>query len=197
MKGSRLGLFWLLLLILLPAAGTASAERPKSPAEDGIRAAVARWYEELAKKEEGRLWDVVAPGFVEASPTYRHVDTGARKLGPRIHTSLPARALRFAWEIDAIRRDSSFAKVQVWERGYFYAFAVQKTYEQAAATTFILERRESDGRWLILAHQSSSQGIPPHKITDPMPDLRDLFYATEGRLRDPELDAREARKNAW
>lgn len=78
----------------------------------------------------------------------------------------------------------------MWERGYFYAWAVQKTYERPAATTFILERREEDGRWLILAHQSGSYGIPPNKITDPMPDLRGLFYATEGKHRDPAADAK-------
>lgn len=195
MKRLRLGAFWLLLLVLLP--GTAFAQAPAPSAEDGIRATLARWYGELAKKEEGRLWDILAPGFIDSSPSWRHVDTGARNLGPRVYTSLPARALQFAWEIDSIRRDSTFAKVQVWERGYFYAFAAQKTYESAAATTFILERRETDGRWLILAHQSGGYGIPPNKITDPMPDLRALFYATEGRRRDPELDAKEARKDRW
>ncbi len=150
------------------------------------------WYEELAKKDEGRLWSLVAPGFIDASPHYRYVDTGARNLGPVVYTSLAATALKFAWEIDRVRADSSFARVQVWERGYFYAWAAQQTYERAAATTFILERQEQDGSWLILAHQSSSQGIPPNKITRPMPDLRALFYATEGKGRDPARDAREA-----
>ncbi|HEX8381685.1 MAG TPA: hypothetical protein VF619_14180, partial [Allosphingosinicella sp.] len=93
------------------------------------------------------------------------------KAPPRVYTALAAQAPKFAWEIDSIRRDSTFAKVQVWERGYFYAFAVKRTYETAAATTFVLERSEKDGRWLILAHQSSSQGIPPNKVTSPMPDL--------------------------
>jgi hypothetical protein len=191
------GAFWLLLLVFLPGPGTAFAQARPARADDGIRVTLKRWYEELAKKEKGRLSDIVAPGFIEASPTYRHVDTGARKLGPRVYTALPARALQFAWEIDSIRRDSTFAKVQVWERGYFYAFAAQETYENAAATTFVLERRGSDGRWLILAHQSGGYGIPPNKITDPMPDLRALFYATEGIRRDPDRDASEARKNRW
>jgi hypothetical protein len=103
--------------------------------------------------------------------------------------------LKFAWEIDSIRRDSRFARVEVWERGYFYAFAAQKTYENAAATSFILERSEKDGRWRIAAHQSGSYGIPPNKVTDPMPDLRAFYYSTEGRGRDPAADARAAR--AW
>ena len=181
----------LALLLFLCAAPPAHSAPPA--AEAAVRDTVARWYEALRRKEEGRPWTLTAPGFIEASPHYRHVDTGARKLGPRVYSSLAATALRFDWEIDRIRADASFAKVQVWERGYFYAWAAQRTYERAAATTFVLERQEQDGSWLILAHESSSQGIPPHKITDPMPDLKALFYATEGKGRDPEADARQAR----
>lgn len=177
------------LLVLLPAS-PASAQAPS--AEDGIRATLSRWYEELAKRDKGRLGDLVAPGFIDASPPVSYAKTRSRALGPRIYTSLAARALKFAWEIDSIRRDSSFAKVEVWERGYFYAFAAQRTYENAAATTFILERSEKDGRWRIAAHQSGSYGIPPNKITDPMPDLRALYYATQGKDRDPARDSRES-----
>lgn len=166
-------------------AAPAAAETP----EDGIRATIARWYEELARKDEGRPWSLVTPGFIDASPHYDHIDNGSRALGPRVYTSLRAQAVKFAYDIDSIRRDETFAKVRVWERGYFYAWAAQKTYERAAATTFILERGEADGRWRIAAHQSSSQGIPPNKITDPMPDLRAHYYATEGKDRDPAADA--------
>ncbi len=176
------------LALLLALAGPASARSP----EEGIRSTLARWYEELAKKDEGRFNDLVTPGFIDASPAYRHLDTGARKLGPRVYTSLAAHALKFSWEIDSLRRDSRFARVEVWERGYFYASAVQETYENAAATSFILERSEKDGRWRIAAHRSGHDGIPPHKITRPMPDLRALYYATEGRARDPAADARAA-----
>jgi hypothetical protein len=187
---TRPGPFALLLLAVLFAAAPAPAQTPAD--EAAIRTTVSRWYEELAKKEDGRYWTVTAPGFIDASPHYRHLDTGSRKLGPRHYTSLSATALKFAWEIIGLRADSSFAKVQVWERGYFYAWAVQRTYERAASTTFLLERREKDGAWLILAHQSAGQGIPPNRITDPMPDLRALYYATEGKNRDPEADARAA-----
>jgi len=177
--------------LALMLAAPAGAQAPASP-EHEIRATIARWYEELGKEEEGRVWNLTAPGFIDASPHYRYINNGSRKAGPRVFTSLAAEALRFAWEIDSIRRDSSFAKVQVWERGYFYAWAARTTYERAAATTFILERGEKDGRWRIAAHQSSSQGIPPNKVTKPMPDLRALFYATEGKDRDPARDARAA-----
>lgn len=181
MTALRAAAAWLALMLAVPTA----AEAP----EDGIRATIGRWYEELGKREKGRLWDVAAPGFIDASPPYRHIDNGSRALGPRVYTSLAAQALKFAWEIERVRRDSSFARVRVWERGYFYAWAAGKTYERAAAATFILERGEKDGLWRIAAHQSGSSGIPPNKVTDPMPDLRALFYATEGKDRDPARDA--------
>jgi hypothetical protein len=180
------------LLVLLPAA-PAAAQPPS--AEEGIRATLSRWYEELEKREKGRLWGLEAPGFIDASPPVYHARTKSRAAGPRVYGSLAAQALKFRWEVDSVRRDSSFAKVRVWERGYFYAAAVQKTYERAAATIFVLERSEKDGRWLILAHQSSGQGIPPNKITDPMPDLRDLYYSTQGKDRDPAADARAAARD--
>ena len=41
-----------------------------------------------------------------------------------------------------MRIDPNFAKVDVWERGYFYASAAQQTYERAVDTVFILERRQ-------------------------------------------------------
>src|SRR5687768_8020742 len=194
MSGSRFGAFCLALLLLLSGTHPAPAQSPGVSPEDGIRSTVARWYEELAKKEEGRGWALHAPGYIDASPPYRYLKTGSRARAPRVYTSLPAVALKFAYDVDSIRRDETFAKVQVWERGYFYAWAAQRTYENAAATTFVLERQEKDGRWLILAHQSTSQGIPPNKITSPMPDLRALYYATAGKDRDPAEDAKAAAK---
>lgn len=185
-------LFIALLLLIGPMA--VAQEPHATDDEAAIRAVIARWYEELAKRDEGRAWGLMAPRYIEASPHYSHIDTGAANLGPRVYTSLAAQALQFRHDIDAMRVDPNFAKVDVWERGYFYAFAAQKTYERAAGTLFVLERQETDGRWLILAHQSSSQGIPPNRITDPMPDLRELFYQTEGKGRDPDADARNVGK---
>jgi hypothetical protein len=179
-----------------PRAPVARARRrAQAPAaETAIRATIARYYEELPKKEKARLEDILSPGLIDTDPHYGYADTRSAGLGPPIYTSLAAEALKFSYEIEAIRADASFAKVRVWERGYFYAWAAQKTYERAVETHFILERREKDGRWLILAHQSGSYGIPPNKITDPMPDLRDFYYATQGKGRDPAKDA-EAAKN--
>lgn len=141
--------FGLAALLVLAAAA------PASPADPEIRTIVERWYQELAKKEKGRPWSLAAPGFIDASPASRHLDTGARNLGPPVFTSLAATALHFRFDLESVRADSSFARVEVWERGYFYAWAAQRTYERAAATTFLLERDPADGRWQILAHQST------------------------------------------
>lgn len=100
--------------------------------------------------------------------------------------------MQFDHEITRLVVDERFARVQVWERAYFYAAAAQRTYERAADALFVLEKQE-DGRWLVLAHRSESVGIPLNRITDPMPDMRALFYSTVGRDRDPEADARAAR----
>ena len=161
--------------------------------EGEIRTVIATWYEELKKKEDGHVHRLMTPIAINSTPHYHHQNTGAASLGPRIYTSLAATALEFRHDIERLKVDPNFAKVDVWERGYFYAWFAQKTSERAAATVFVLERQDKDGRWLILAHQTSPRGIPPGKHTDPMPDLRDLFYATEGKDRDPDADARNAR----
>ena len=182
------------LVRLFVCAMLLSAPALAGEAEGEIRAVIAQWYDELAKKDEGRIDLIVGRPFFEASPHYFHADTGAAALGPRIYSSLAARALQFAYGIGFMRIDPNFARVGVWERGYFYAAAAQRTYESAADTDFILERREKDGRWRIVAHRTGSYGIAPGRETDPMPDLRDLYYSTEGKDRDPEADAREAAK---
>lgn len=184
----------LFALVLLSASPTRAKPPEATGDETAIRQLIAGWYAELAKKDEGRPFSLTAPGFIDSTPHYRHIDNGSAALGPRVYTSLPAQALKFAYDVERVRINPNFAKVDVWERGYFYAAAAQKTYERAADTVFIVERQEKDGRWLILAHQSGSYGIPPNKITDPMPDLRDLYYATEGKDRDPEADAEAAKK---
>jgi len=175
----------LAMLAVVPAhAGTDDAP---------IRATIARWYAELAKKDEGRVEPLTAPGFIDASPHYDYIDTGSAARGRVQYTSLAATALAFRYDVDSILADTRFAKVRVWERGYFYAWAAQATYERAASTLFVLERHE-DGRWLILAHESNAVGIPPNRVSSPMPDLRAHFYATQGRDRDPVKDAEAAKR---
>jgi hypothetical protein len=183
----------LFVLLLLSHPVVANGRGDASP-EAQIVAVIGSWYEELRRREDGRPDRTVAPGFINASPYYGHIDTGAASLGPRVYPTLAATALTFRYDIERMRIDPNFAKVAVWERGYFFAAKAQKTYERAAATDFVLERSEGDGQWRILAHQSGSYGIPPGKVTDPMPDLADLFYATVGADRDREADAEAAGK---
>lgn len=120
----------LLLLLLMPIP--ALAQPPDEDTEEAIRAAIVQWYDELAKKEEGRIDLVVGRPFFEATRYYFHADTGSAALGPPIYSSLAAKALQFAYDIDFMRIDPNFARVGVWERGYFYAAAAQRTYELAA-----------------------------------------------------------------
>lgn len=168
-------LFLLLVFLPVPAAAQES-----QAAEAEIQAAIAYWYDELAKKDEGRADLAVGRPFFEATRHYYHVDNGSAALGPRVYTSLSATALQFSYDIEFMRIDPNFARVSVWERGYFYAAGPGRTYERAADSDFILERQEKDGRWMIVAYRSGAYGIPPGKETDPMPDLRDLYYETRG-----------------
>lgn len=187
----------LLFLLALAPAAAAQTNSPQAAASDeaAIRDLIGRWYEERRKGNEGRDFGLRAPGMIDASPgyTYRSYPPGMRPAvaGPRIYNSLAATALAFRHEISRLILDTRFAKVHVWERGYFYAAAAQRTYERLGSATFIVEKQE-DGRWRVLAHQTGTMGIPPGMATDPMPDLRDLFYSTVGKDRDPDEDARNA-----
>lgn len=184
----------ILLFVLLAALVCALPARADTAADEAaIRALIEKWYVEHRAGAEGRPDSLRAPGAIDASPGYRYIDTGKRSAGPRVYNSLAHTALEFSHEISRLVMDARFARVHVWERGYFYAAAAQKTYELLGSTTFVLEKQE-DGRWLVLAHQTSSVGIPPNLKTDPMPDLRELYYSTIGKDRDPDEDARNAGK---
>ena len=176
------------------AALPATAQTAEDEAE--VRAVIADWYERIGHKAANRPYVLMAPGAVDSGPGYSvpaDLDSGSRVLrGPWINHELAARALKFSYDVDVLKVDPRLAKAIVWERGYFYAWSAQQTYENAASALFVLEKQE-DGRWLILAHDAHSIGIPPNKITDPMPDLRELYYSTEGKSRDPEADGTAAK----
>ena len=173
----------LALALALICVGPSHAEI--SSDDSAIRALIDELYVQHRAGRDGHPWRLLAPGAIDASPGYFHVDNGSRALGPRVYDSLAATALKFSHEITRLVRDRRFARVHVWERGYFYASAAQQTYERAGSTIFVLEKQE-DGRWLVLAHETSSVGIPPNMKTDPMPDLQDLYDSTEGKDRDPD-----------
>lgn len=187
---SRLALLATLIVTMLLSAGLAHAQPLNAPVDEAaVRALIGDWYAQHRAGPEGQPYRLHAPGAIDASPGYYHVDNGARVLGPRVYNSLAAIALEFRHEITHAVIDPRFARVEVRERGFFFAWATQQTYERMGSATFVLEK-QSDGRWLVLAHETNIVGFPPSLATDPMPDLRELYYATEGRDRDPEADAR-------
>lgn len=182
------------LLIVLTAA---SAHAQPADDEAAVRAVIADWYERVSHSKADAPWVLMAPGGVDSGPGYAvpaDLHSGAAVIrGPYINNELAAKALQFSYEIDVLKVDPRFAKAIVWERGYFYASAAQRTYEMGVSTLFVFEK-QADGSWKILLHEASSRGIPPHKITAPMPDLRDLYYQGCGAACDPDKDAAEAKK---
>jgi hypothetical protein len=190
--------FVLLILAILAAALPSSA--PAFAQENGdeakVTAVIADWYRRVGQRKADSPWALMAPGSIDGGPGYSEpvdIDSGSAVIrGPWVNNELAARALKFSYDIDALVVDQHLAKVRVWERGYFFAWAAQTTYENAASTLFVLEK-QADGEWKILAHEANSIGIPPNKITNPMPDLRDMYYAGPGKSRDPAKDAEAAK----
>jgi ketosteroid isomerase-like protein len=189
MKRRRL-LSILMVGLFVVGALSASAQTPDD--ETSIRALIDDWYAEHRAGPNGRVSRLRAPGAIDASTGYFYPKSGSAALGKPVYSSLAHRALQFTTQITRLKVDPRYARADVWERGYFYAFAVQETYENAGSATFVLEKQDN-GRWLVLAHQTNTVGIPANMKTDPLPDLRDFYYKTEGAGRDPERDARDAK----
>ena len=184
------------LAVIWAAPAFAQAPEHEPPVDEAaVREVIADWYARVGKPEADMPWLVLAPGAIEAGPGYSvpaDLHSGSAALrGPWINHQLAARAMQFAYDIDLLKVDPRFARAMVWERGYFFASAAQKTYELGVRTMFVLEK-QADGRWLILAHSANSEGIPPNKVTDPMPDLRALYYERCGTACDPVADAKKA-----
>lgn len=183
-------------VLALAMATPAFAQAPDDEAK--IRAVIADWYHRVADPEARRPWGLMAPGGIDAGPGYAEIPYRAREersaaaySGPRINNEMAAKAMRFTYDVERLIVNPDLAKADVWEKGYFYASAAQKTYELAVDTMFVLQKQK-DGEWRILLHQGASQGIPPNKITHPMPDLRDEYYAKCGAACDPAADAKKA-----
>ncbi len=157
----------------------AAAGSPPAGDEAAIREVIAAWYGELQKGAARKHWRLYAPGAIDGGPGETEINPQSRARSPTISNELAARALQFAYDIDGLWIDPRFAKVRVWERGYFYAWANQQTYENAASAVFVMEK-QPDGRWLILAHEASSVGIPDGKKTVPLPDMKPLWEARGG-----------------
>ncbi|MGA0545580.1 hypothetical protein ACO2Q1_09910 [Brevundimonas sp. VNH65] len=159
--------------ILFAPGGSAGADLPEpeiSPNIAAIQKLVDDWYVEQCAGDQGRPYRLMAPGGIEASPAYTYLDKGSAALGPRVFVALAATIPLFRYEVTQIRADARFAKIRVRERGYRYASAAKVTYERMSDTLLVVERQD-DGRWLVLAHQTSSTGFHPSLGTTPLPDL--------------------------
>jgi hypothetical protein len=187
----RLLLSIIVLALALPAPSFAQA----ADDEAKVKAVIADWYRRVGQFKADAPWALMAPGSIDGGPGYSEpmdLNSGSAVIrGPWMNNELAARALRFSYDIDLLVVDDHLAKARVWERGYFYAWAAQKTYENAASTLFVFEKQDS-GEWKILAHEANSVGISPNKITNPMPDLREFYYSGPGKGRDPQADAEAA-----
>lgn len=168
--------------------------------ESKIRAVIAEWYERVSHWEADAPDLLLAPRAIDGGPGFARIPyqpPGKRSAssysGLMINNELASKAMKFDYDIDLLKMDPRFAKVLVWERGYFYAAAAQVTYENAASTMFLFEKMD-DGRWLILAHEGTSIGIPATKKTNPMPDLHDEYYLRCGSACDPIADAKKAKE---
>lgn len=160
-------------------SGAMAADDPPATSDEAaIHAVIARWYSELQKGFGRKHWQLYAPMAIDGGPGETEINPGSRARSPTISNELAARALHFAYDIDVLTIDPRFAKVIVWERGYFYAWANQETYENAASAVFVMEKQPG-GRWLILAHEANSVGIPPNKRTVPLPDMKSKWEARD------------------
>ena len=191
---------WIGLMLFAAPTFTLPACAQSAEDEVKVRAVIAAWYQRVSKEPADAPWSLMAPGAIDGGPGYAEIPyqppehrSRAAYSGPRINNELASKALKFAYDIDLMKLDPRLAKVRVWERGYFFAAAAQVTYENAVSTMFILEKQDN-GAWLILAHEAHSEGIPPNKITKPMPDLRDAYYSKCGSACDPVADAKKAKE---
>jgi hypothetical protein len=146
--------------------------------EDEVRTLIDEWYLELQEGDEGHGYRLFAPGAIVgicSCPT--HPDgTPVKSYVSPLTQELAYLALKFSYEIEKLRIDENFARAEVWERGWFYAaWSTQQSYENAARSTFILER-DGNGDWKIAAFTSRKSAVKPEHADDPMPDMRGEFY---------------------
>ncbi len=143
--------------------------------EDEVRTFIANWYDELRKGDEARVYPLLASqGAVlpvscpdQCGPQPRAMKI--QKVPPFPHL-LATRAQQFAYEIRHARVEQTLARVDVWERGWFWAWAAKTTYESAASASFYLENLNGSG-WKIALYRSDSRAIHPKHKDDPLPDL--------------------------
>lgn len=170
--------FIALSLLALSASAPAFAQTTDERAR--VFALIAEWYERISHFE-ARALGAYGPrrrrrrtGLCRG-PLYSPVAAQRRRLFRAAHqhrVGLAGDEARLRHRRLILNAD--LAKVDVWERGYFFAAAAQKTYERGVDVVFVLQKMDT-GQWNILAHKATLEGIPPNKITNRMPDPRDEY----------------------
>jgi hypothetical protein len=167
--------FIVLTALTLMTAAPAFSQTAEDEAK--VRAVIAEWYERVGHAEARQPRLLMAPNGIDAGPGYAEIPyrspetrSAAAYSGPHINNELAAQAMQFRLRHRPAGVECRhLAKVDVWERGYFYASAAQTTYERAADAMFVLEK-QTTGEWKILAHEATIARHPAQQ--DHQPDAR-------------------------
>jgi hypothetical protein len=159
-----------MLLLLLLATGTCADDD-----EADVRALIGAWYDELRKGRDGHRWKYLAPSAM-LLPRYCPDRCGPQPRALKLDELFRPRYLvelseKFAFEIERLKIEGTLARVDIWERGWRYAWAAERTTENAAVALFILEKRPGED-WKILVYNSESRALRPQDRDKPMPDLK-------------------------
>ena len=164
------------LLLCLAAASMVLLTSPGRAADDGaVLSLISQWYQELRKGRAGRRLQLMAPG-AELLPRRCPDRCGPqpRALSPLERIAYPhylaERAQEFTYEVERLTVEATLARVDVWERGFDYAPALEKTTQSAADAVFILEKREGEG-WKVLLYRSLVRAVRAKDKDAPLPDL--------------------------
>jgi len=166
------------VLMLVVSLIFSTAMPVRADEADAVKELIGRWYSELRKGrlgEKSDVWTLLAPGGM-IEPSHRCYDPEIpqprmlKMRGPAYSHLLAVRSQKFTHEIESLEVERTLARINVWERGWIYAWAAKSTYENAAGATFILEKRDGQD-WKILLYASRSSAVRPQDRDDPMPDL--------------------------
>lgn len=159
--------FFLALLLTLAATPAAASD------EATVRETIAAWYAELRKGNDARPWRLLAPqGQVlprECPDLCGPQPRAIKRPHPLYPRHLVRRAQKFDYEIEHMSVERTLARVDVWERGWSYAWALKKTTVAASDAWFILQKIEGD--WKILVYSSETRALRPKDREAPLPDL--------------------------
>lgn len=162
--------FLFLLILTIPTVSANAA-----PDDKAVRETIAAWYAELRKIKNSQPWKLLAPQgeiLPRDCPDRCGPQPRALKLPRRLYPyHLVRRAQKFDYDIEEMTVERTLARVDVWERGWTYAWALKKTTMAAADAWFILQKIE--GEWKVVVYSSQTRALRPKDREAPMPDLSD------------------------